>query len=263
VVSWSDGVVAIADSVDGVPALSGAELRDRYWEAMRDVTFRLAKRRGNAIMIGPVELLRLGEPRVDAHAVEWPIQGGLLAGAAGGRWRVDVVEGRATASIDQFQPSLPRPLYSATHLQVHLLFTRLFLLRLRGRDNPPAVRASPRSRLDAATVDVAFCLTLNRVFSRRVRPLTGVALLAGYHLACWTVSGRTLGGTVLRQRVVSADGRPVTVPQAVLRLVTAPLSWVTQRPIHDEIAGTDVIVDGKEEGAASAAPSGRIDLTER
>jgi hypothetical protein len=173
--------------------------------------------------------------------------------APGGRWTVEVANGKALARIVDFQPSLPRPLYAITHLQVHLLFTRLFLLRLRGQKPAPGLRASPRDRVRAAAVDVALCLTINRVLSRRMRPATAVALLAAYHVGFWTLSGRTLGGLMMGQRVVAADGRPLTPAQSLLRLACAPLSWIMKRPVHDEIAGTDVIVEQKE-GAARAAP---------
>lgn len=253
-IRWSGGTVAIEDSVAGTPPLSGAELVDRYWDAMRELTFGLARRRGNAVVTGPFELLRFGEPVVGPHAVEWPIQGGLLAGAAGGRWRVGVVDGGAFASIDEFRPSLPRAIYALTHMQAHLLFTRLFLLRLRrDRTEPPGARAPWRSRRQAAVADVALCLTMHRIVSRRFRVSAAIALLAGYHIACWSISGRTLGGVMMGQRVVSADGRRLLVSQAALRLVAAPLSWLTRRPIHDEVASTDVILENKE-GAARAAP---------
>ena len=246
--------MAIEDSVAGAPELSGAQLADRYWDAMDRLTFAVTRRRGNSVMAGPFELLRFGEPVVGPHSVEWPIVGGILAGSAGGRWRVRTAGGSAVASIEDFRPSLPRPLYALTHLQVHLLFSRLFLLRLRDSASTPGAPAAPESRLRAATVDVALCLVLNRIVTRRFRPSAALALLAGYHIACWSTSGRTLGGVMMGQRVVSADGRPLLAAQAALRLVTAPLSWIAHRPVHDEIAGTVVIVEQKE-GAALAAPS--------
>lgn len=253
-VRWSGGTVTIEDSVARARALSGAELQERYWEATHRLTFGLLGRRGSSIVAGPFELLRFGTPVVDASSVEWSVEGGLLAGEARGRWRLAERNGKVVASLEGFVPRLPRPLYAMSHEQVHLLFTRLFLLGLGDRGERPGPPAPSRNRIRAATVDVAFCLTLNRVFSRRVRPVTAVALLAGYHIACWSTSGRTLGGVMMGQRVVSIDGRKLTPGQAVLRLVTVPLSWIARRPVHDEIAATDVILEEKEEGAASAAP---------
>jgi uncharacterized RDD family membrane protein YckC len=63
----------------------------------------------------------------------------------------------------------------------------------------------------------------------------------GYHVACWSISGRTLGGLVMRQQVVSVDGSRLTPTQSLARLVALPFSWVLQRPVHDEFAGTDVV----------------------
>jgi uncharacterized RDD family membrane protein YckC len=71
--------------------------------------------------------------------------------------------------------------------------------------------------------------------------LLGIA--AAYHVACWSLSGRTLGGLVVGQRVIATDGSRPTVEQAIVRLLTMPLGWF-RRPIHDELAGTEVIVDG-------------------
>jgi uncharacterized RDD family membrane protein YckC len=62
-----------------------------------------------------------------------------------------------------------------------------------------------------------------------------------YHAACWSVWGRTLGGLVLRQRVVAVDGTPLAPTQSLLRFVLLPMSWITRRPLHDEIARSVVI----------------------
>lgn len=261
-IRWSGGRVTLEDSVAAVPALSGTQLEARYWDSMRRLTLGVVGRRGDSAVAGPFELLRFGKPSVSGGSVEWPVEGGLLSAGAHGRWRVAAEHGEAVARLDEFSPRLPRLLYAFSHLQAHLLFTRLFLLGLRGRDRRPGAPASSRSRIRAATVDVALCLTLSRVFGRRMRPITAIGLLAGYHVACWTASGRTLGGVMMGQRVVSIDGRTPTFGQSVLRLVTIPLSWITRRPLHDEFAATDVIVEEKEEGAASAAPAKPIELTD-
>ncbi len=242
VVTWSDGSVSVRDSAGGTPPLSGADLAERYWIAMRELTLGLVGRRGDAVVVGPFELLRFGAAHVGPHAVEWPIEGGLLADAAGGAWRIASRDGEVEAAMTGFRPRLPRPLYAVSHLQVHLLFTRLFLLRLRApQAAPPGVRASRRERNRAAAVDVALCVALARTLGRRHRVAATLGVLAGYHVGCWTTSGRTLGGMLTGRRVVSADGRPLTPGQAALRFVAWPLSWFARRPVHDEIAGTDVI----------------------
>jgi uncharacterized RDD family membrane protein YckC len=79
------------------------------------------------------------------------------------------------------------------------------------------------------------------LIGRRRRLPVVIGLAAGYHLACWTLSGVTLGGVVMKQRVVSVDGSKLTVGQALVRLALLPLAAVRRRDIHDEIAGTEVI----------------------
>ena len=241
VVTWDDGRVAIEDSV-AVPApISGDGLRLGYADAVSSTSLGLVTLRGNSVVVGPLELLRFGPPKVMPQAVDWPIEGGLLAGAPGGHWRIRSEGGRVTAAVEGYRPRLPRWIYTPTHLQVHRLFTRVFLLRIRGREPVPGVPASRPDRLRAAAVDVAFCLTLAGLFSRRRRVGTLIAFTAGYHVACWSVWGRTLGGLVMRQRVVAVDGSRVSAAQALLRFALLPVSWVARRPVHDDIACTEVI----------------------
>ncbi|TMG61545.1 MAG: RDD family protein [Chloroflexi bacterium] len=68
-------------------------------------------------------------------------------------------------------------------------------------------------------------------------------VIAVYHIVCWSISGRTLGGLVMRQRVAAIDGTRLTPTQALLRLALTPVSWLSRRPVHDEIAATEVIAD--------------------
>jgi uncharacterized RDD family membrane protein YckC len=76
---------------------------------------------------------------------------------------------------------------------------------------------------------------------RRLAALAGIA--AGYHVACWSTSGRTVGGLLTRQRVVSVDGSRVSIGQALIRLLTLPLAALRVRAVHDELAGTEVVAD--------------------
>jgi uncharacterized RDD family membrane protein YckC len=143
--------------------------------------------------------------------------------------------------VDGYRPRLPLPLYGVSQLPVHQLLIRLYLLRVRGRGPAPGLVAAPPDRVRAAAVDVAFCLTLAGLVGRRRRLPMLVGITAAYHIACWSTSGRTLGGLVMRQRVVAVDGSRLTVTQSAFRLLALPLAWVTRRPIHDELAGTEVI----------------------
>jgi hypothetical protein len=242
VVSWQAGRVSTEETVEVRGPVTGKQLRDAYAESVAALFFRLVRFTRNAVRIGPIELLRFGEPEIGPRSVDWPIEGGLLAGASGGHWRIESRDGQVQASVTSYRPSIPRPLYALTQLQVHLLFTRLYLLRVHGA-NPLPGRPAPREdRWQAAAVDVAFCLTLAGLTGRR-RPRRTLLITAAYHIACWSLAGRTLGGLVLRQRVVSADGSRLTPAQATLRLALAPVGWLARRPIHDEIACTMVITD--------------------
>ena len=243
VVTWNDGRVSIQASVAVSTQLTGAALRNSYGESIRGLTLGLLQLRDDTLRVGPVVLLRFGRPKVTRSAVDWPIEGGLLAGAPGGHWRLQASAGQVEASLSGYRPALPRPLYVLSHLQVHELFTRLYLLHLRGREPAPRKPAQAQDRFRAAAVDLAFCLTLARLAGRRRFGKT-LALAAMYHVACWsTCDGRTLGGLVMRQRVVAVDGSRLTPTQSLLRLVVLPASWLTRRPVHDELAATEVIQD--------------------
>jgi RDD family protein len=241
VVTWSGDAITTSDSVEVTRPLSGAQLRDAYIDSVQDLTFGLIRFHDNALRIGPIELLRFGKERVGRDFVEWPIEGGLLA-RPGGLWRIESNDGAVSASATGHRPAIPRPLYDVSHFQVHQLATHLFLLRLRENDPPPGVEAPREDRLRAAAVDVAFCLTLARLFGRR-RLRRTLAISAAYHVACWNLFGRTLGGVVLRERVVSLDGTRPTAAQSLLRFALLPLSLIARRPLHDEIARTTVISD--------------------
>jgi hypothetical protein len=243
VAHMKEGQVSTHDSVAVARTLTGHELRDAYLRDMQNLTFGLVSARGDTLYLGSVELLRLGPATVTASAVEWPIEGGILARAPGGTFRIEAVGGRASASVEGYRPRLPLPLYAVSQLPIHQLLTRLYLLRVRGREPAPGVEAAPRDRFRAATVDVAFCLTLAGLAGRRRRLPMLLGIAAAYHIACWSTSGRTLGGLVTRQRVVSVDGSRSTVMQSAFRFLALPLAWVVRRPVHDELAGTDVITE--------------------
>jgi hypothetical protein len=239
VVKWTDGAVTVEDSVAATQPVSGQLLRDRFLAEMGALTLGLIRAQGNSLRLGPIELLRFGRPSVTSAAVEWPIEGGLLVGSPGGRWRIAASGDQLIASVDGYRPLLPRQIYALTQLHIHHLLTRLFLLRVRGRVPEVGVPVQPTERRQAAAVDLALCFTLARLFGRKPRLLLGIA--AGYHIVCWSTSGQTLGGLVMRQRVVAVDGSRVSPLQAAVRLAALPLLWVLRRPVHDEFAGTEVI----------------------
>ena len=91
VVRFADGAVSVDISVAGAPSVSGSRLRDTYLEDIRGLTLGLVQARGDSLFMGPLELLRFGRARVTSDSVEWPIEGGILARSAGGRFRIESV----------------------------------------------------------------------------------------------------------------------------------------------------------------------------
>lgn len=243
VLRFTDGQVSVDVSVADARAIPGSQLKETYLEDIRRLTLGLVHAKGDSLYIGPFELLRFGQPKVTRNAVDWPIEGGIAARRAGGRFRIESVEGRLVASVDGYRPLLPLPLYAVTQLPVHRLITRLYLLRLRGREPATGVPAEQRDRQHAAAVDLAFCATLAGLTGRRRKLYVLLGIAAAYHVACWSISGRTLGGMVMRQRVVAVDGSKPSIGQSVVRLLALPIAWALGRPFHDEAAGTDVIID--------------------
>lgn len=243
VAAWVDGRVSVDESVASPNLVTGRRLHDGFLARISTLTCGLVRARGDILALGPLELLRFGTPKVARNSVEWPIEGGVLAGAPGGSWRIAATGGRLIASIEGYRPALPRPLYSVTQLVVHGLLMRLFLLEMRGRDPAPGITASSSQRLRAASVDVALCATLAGVVRRPPRLGTLLGIAAVYHVACWSTGGRTLGGMVTGQRVVALDGSRLSVAQSIVRLGAAPISWIRGKPVHDEIAGTEVVRD--------------------
>ena len=240
--AWVGGRVSIEESVTSVTPMSGRSLRDGFLSGISTLTFGIVRPRGDALFAGPLELLRFGSPKLTRDTVEWPIEGGVLAGAPGGRWRIAADDGRLSASVEDYRPALPPPVYSLTQLVAHRLLVRLFLLRLRGRDPAPGVTAGASDRVRAATVDIALCATLACLVRRPPRLVTLLGVAAAYHVACWSISGSTLGGIVTGQRVVAVDGSRLTVGQSLVRLAAIPVSWIRRAPVQDEVAGTEVIL---------------------
>jgi hypothetical protein len=224
-------------------AVTGKALEKSYWTDIQDLTLGLVRAQNNSLRLGQVELIRFGRPKVTRTSVQWPIEGGFLTRSPGGHLRFDAQYGRLIASVDGYQPMLPRFLYVLAQGPVHHLLTRLHLLRVRGRLPATGMPADPSRRLTAAAIDIGFCVALAGVIGRRRRVPLQVGITACYHVACWTLSGRTLGGALTKQRVVSVDGSGVSAGQAIVRLVSLPLALMRGRNAHDEIAGTDVVAD--------------------
>lgn len=225
-------------------AITGKALRDSFPADIEWLTFGLIRVRDGSLRFGPLELIRFGRPRITKSSVKWPIEGGLLARGHGGHLRIELLYGRLVESLDGYRPMLPRTIYALTQVPIHHLLTRLHLLRARGREPLPGPPADRSRRVAAAAIDAGLCMSVAAIIGRgrhRLPVVLGIA--AGYHVACWSLSGVTLGGAVLRQRVVAVDGSKVSLGQALVRLALLPLAVVRMNNAHDEIAGTDVVTN--------------------
>ena len=120
---------------------------------------------------------------------------------------------------------------------------RQVLLTMRGRRPAVGVPADPPSRLAAGAIDIGLCAGATLIVARKYRFAAFAGITAGYHIACWATSGRTVGGMLMKQRVIAVDGSRLTPAQAALRFVTTPVAAARLRAVHDDIAGTDVVAD--------------------
>jgi hypothetical protein len=233
--------VAIEDSVAMPTPITGKTMRDSFPADMEALTFGLIRVDDNALRLGPLELIRFGRPRITRTSVQWPIEGGLLARSPGGHLRIELIDDRLVESLDGYRPILPRPIYALTQVPIHHLLTRLHLLRVRGRRPEPGPPADRSRRIAAAAIDAGLCMSMAAIIGRRRRLPALLGIAAGYHVACWSLSGVTLGGAVMKQRVVAVDGSKVSIGQALVRLALLPLAAVRMRAVHDDIAGTEVV----------------------
>lgn len=226
-------VVASDDRVQSAAPPNAARIRNHFTRDISRLTLGIVQGRTDGFYIGPAPLITLGPPEsANGTGVRWPITGGLLTRRPGGEVGFEWEDGRLRGYVTGYAPSLPRWLYGVTQRLVHREITRLYLLRTRGRDPLPSPPPPANRRLAAVAIDLGLCWF---VAQGRLRRFAGVA--AGYHIAAWTLAGRTLGGALLDQRLISVDGSPVTIGQALARLLLVPVGRARQ----DEVAGTAVI----------------------
>lgn len=237
---WENGAVSVADSVAAPASMSGDLLRTSFLPSIATVTLGLIRVRGRSLCLGPIPLITFGPPKMSSTSVSWPIEGGVLAAESAGRFTIESTGGELRATLAGYRPMLPRGIYEATQLRLHHSLVRVQLLRLAG--HPPLQSpASPASRFSAAAIDVAVCAGMALVLARRRRALAFARIAIGYHLVSWSTSGQTIGGRVMRQRVVASDGARVSLVQAALRLAALPLAAVRRYAAHDDIAATTVV----------------------
>jgi hypothetical protein len=235
--------VTFEDSVASTRAISGRELREAFSRDMTTLTLGLVRARGSSLFVGPVEIIRFGPPKTTRTSVELPIDGGLAVREPGGHLRIAASKGRLTASVEEYRPRLPLPIYVLTQLPFHHAIMRMHLLRERGRLPVPGMPAAPPARIAAGAIDAGLCAAVTLLAFRRRRVLALAAVTVGYHIACWSLSGRTVGGLIVKQRIVSVDGSHVSPGQSLVRLLVLPVAAIRLRAIHDQISGTEVITD--------------------
>jgi len=81
-----------------------------------------------------------------------------------------------------------------------------------------------------------------------------LALIAGYYVANWTLSGQTLGMRAWHLRAVSGSGRRVSIGPALCRCVCGALAWAPaalgvlwlyldpdRLALHDRLSGTRIL----------------------
>lgn len=89
--------------------------------------------------------------------------------------------------------------------------------------------------------------------------LYSAGCIGWFYLYFWVKAGQTLGMRAWRMLLLSADGKPVTLRQAFIRLLTSLgglgnfwlwLRWGKGLALQDQIAGTIVVVLTKEQSSA-------------
>jgi hypothetical protein len=206
--------VRVTDSVVAPKEPDRPALRDRFFADAGRWSLGLVRGRRWRLSIGPLDVLRFGEPQARPAGWSWPIEGGLLARAPGGTLTIEWSAGRLSAHVDGYRPLLPDFVYRLLQLPFHHLTTRLFLLRLRGANPPPGRTPGPARRLLATAVDLGTCLLVSRG-----RPRRALLLAAAYHVGFWSVLGQTPGELAAGIRLTALDGSRPTPAQAAVRLV--------------------------------------------
>lgn len=79
---------------------------------------------GSGLAVGPLVLLRFGEPRWIGDCWSWSIEGGLLARRPMGRLLLGWRRGQLVSAVVGYAPRLPVWLYRLTQLPFHHWVTR-------------------------------------------------------------------------------------------------------------------------------------------
>jgi len=112
-------------------------LRDGFLPALSRACLGLVQARATALAVGPLVLLRFGEPRWIGDCWSWSIEGGLLARRPIGRLLLGWRGGQLVSAVVGYAPRLPVWLYRLTQLPLHHLVTRRALRLLAGGGQEP------------------------------------------------------------------------------------------------------------------------------
>jgi uncharacterized RDD family membrane protein YckC len=112
-------------------------------------------------------------------------------------------------------------------------------------------RANFWERMGAAFLDV---ILVSILFSLVGGATLGFLVALAYFAGLWAWKGTTVGGVILKLKVVRLDGQPLTFPVALVRGLAAAFSivvmflgflWIAwdkdKQGWHDKIAGTAVV----------------------
>jgi len=112
-------------------------------------------------------------------------------------------------------------------------------------------RANFWERMGAAFLDV---ILVSILFGLAGGPPLGFLVILAYFAGMWAWKGTTVGGVILKLKVVRLDGQPLTFPVALVRGLAAAFSivvmflgflWIAwdkeKQGWHDKIAGTAVV----------------------
>jgi uncharacterized RDD family membrane protein YckC len=130
---------------------------------------------------------------------------------------------------------------------------------------PPVISAAtlPRAgfwiRVGAAFLDfllvfVCSLIVLNGMLNFQGGPGLNFLLLVAYHPIMWKLKGTTIGGIICGLKLVRLDDRPIDWGVAIVRMMTAFLSWFAvgigfiwvafddeRQSWHDKVAGTTIV----------------------
>jgi uncharacterized RDD family membrane protein YckC len=112
-------------------------------------------------------------------------------------------------------------------------------------------RANFWERMGAAFLDM---ILVGILFGLVGGPPLGLLVILAYFTGMWAWKGTTVGGVILKLKVVRLDGQPITFPVALIRGLAAAFSvvamflgflWIAwdkdKQSWHDKIAGTAVV----------------------